>query len=87
MQLILEAQSVGVPFIGNDVGGIKELIKDNYNGFIIQDTNVDRINEIINKISGNPEYYRTNARRVIEAKFSINSMIKNLESLYLSSVK
>ena len=83
---ILEAQSVGVPYIGNNVGGINEVITDNYNGFLISDVKIDEITEIAKRIKSNPIFYRSNARFVIEKKYSLGNMIKDLESLYFTCV-
>lgn len=33
-----EALSLGIPCVGTDVGGIPEIIKDNYNGFLLEAT-------------------------------------------------
>jgi glycosyltransferase involved in cell wall biosynthesis len=83
---ILEAQSVGVPYIGNNVGGISEVISDNYNGFLINEVKIDEIKEITQRIMNKPNFFRNNARAVIEKKYSLEKMIKDLESLYLTCV-
>ena len=51
---ILEAQSVGVPYIGNNIGGISEVISDNYNGFLINEVKIDEIKEITQRIMNKP---------------------------------
>ena len=43
---LLESQAIGVPYIGNSVGGIKEVIKDGYNGFLIEDIDISKIIKI-----------------------------------------
>jgi phosphatidylinositol alpha-1,6-mannosyltransferase len=84
---LLEAQSVGVPYIGNSVGGIGEVVKDSYNGFIIDKIDFEEINDRINKIEENAIYYRSNARKVVEEKYSLDKTIISIEKLYMESLK
>jgi len=84
---LLEAQSVGVPYIGNSVGGIGEVVKDGYNGFIFESVDIKKFTEAILKIKENPSFYRKNSRKVVEKGFSIEHMVKSIEKQYLESVK
>jgi glycosyltransferase involved in cell wall biosynthesis len=83
---ILEAQSVGVPYIGNDVGGVGEVISNNYNGFLIDKININEIDRITKRIREQPDFYRKNARAVIEKNYSLEKMIEDLKSLYCEYV-
>lgn len=83
---LLESQACGVPYIGNSVGGIKEVIKNGYNGFLIEDIDVAKVLDITSKIMANPEFYRKNAREIIEHKYSHKRRIAEIEKLYLESV-
>ena len=42
---ILEAMAAGLPIIATDVGAISESVKNNFNGFLIRDKNIDDIFE------------------------------------------
>jgi len=84
---LLEAQAVGVPYIGNNVGGIGEVVKDGYNGFLLNSFDIDNVKDRIIKLKENPIYYRKNARKVIEEKFSLDKMVKKIEKIYVESLK
>ncbi|BFI73745.1 glycosyl transferase [Nanoarchaeota archaeon] len=56
---VIEALGHGLPVIVNNGLGSKELIKDGYNGYIIND--IDEAVEKINKILDNPKKYIENA--------------------------
>ncbi len=63
--VLMEAISYGLPIISTNVSGIPEICKNNYNGFLIQEKNV---NEIVNAIT---KLY--NDKTLIK-QFSINSL-------------
>lgn len=83
---LLEAQSVGVPYFGNSAGGIGEVVKDGHNGFIIDKVDFLKIRDKINRIEENASYYRSNARKVVEEKYSLDKAIINIEKLYIESL-
>lgn len=55
---ILEAMAYGIPSIVPNVGGPTELIKDGYNGFCIDVSNVDYIVHSVEKVLEENEYRR-----------------------------
>lgn len=79
----------GTPVITNDTGDIATVLKDNENGFLVNDCCVDNIKEVLNKCFAlNHETYikmRSSARRTAEEKldFSVyaDSLCSFLESL------
>ena len=40
---MMEALSVGIPLLGPDVGGVSEIIKNGYNGFLVPIKDVDSL--------------------------------------------
>lgn len=46
---IIEANSLGVPVIGANIGGIPEIIKQNETGFIFEPNNVFELKDILIK--------------------------------------
>jgi|GEM_PF-3763891 len=83
---ILEAQSVGVPYIGNRVGGIGEVIQSGVNGFLFDTFDVDAIKKAISAVSLQPDRFRINSRKAVAENFSITSMLTKIEKCYLSSL-
>lgn len=78
---ILEAQSVGLPVIGSNVGGIPEIITSGYNGFLI---NFEKNNEVINILnqcinldSNQYSVYSKNSLKNFTGRFSIDNYTKN----------
>ncbi|WP_434655850.1 glycosyltransferase family 4 protein [Thermoanaerobacterium thermosaccharolyticum] len=63
--VILEAMSMGVPVIASNVGGIPEIVYNNYNGLLFEPGNID---ELVNKI----KYLINNEK--IRYNLSINSV-------------
>lgn len=51
---LLEALACGLPIIATDVGGTKELVKENINGFVIEKESVEQIRNAIQKYLQNP---------------------------------
>ena len=52
---LLEAMACQIPIIASNVGGNKELIKNNENGFLIEPDSIDEINEKIILLSNDPQ--------------------------------
>lgn len=82
--VIYESFSFGVPVIGSRIGGIPELIKEGYNGFLFEAGNVEELEGIIGKLTTNTSQLRRLSERASESikKYDINEHIKKLEKLY-----
>lgn len=48
--VLLEAMASGLPVVGSNSGGIPEIIKDNYNGFLVEERDVKGLAEKITEI-------------------------------------
>lgn len=75
--LILEAMQQGVPVITTDIGGNPELIKDGYNGILIEYNNKNQIKEAILKLWFDQDLQQKfidNSLKELE-KFSLDKMI------------
>lgn len=71
---IMEACSVGMPVIATDVGGNKEIVRDNFNGYLLKnDFDIENLKNIILKINSlsYDEYKKLclNSRQIWEQKF------------------
>lgn len=53
----LEANITGLPAIGLNQGGVSDVIKDNFNGYLIKEYSVNELFDIINKFISDKKYY------------------------------
>ena len=78
--VVKEAMSVGCICIVSKTVGIEELIQDNINGYIIDPTDFNRINELIVNIYTNKDEFQrisNNAIEQIKVKFDANNNMNN----------
>jgi glycosyltransferase involved in cell wall biosynthesis len=83
---LIEAAACGLPIIATDVGGNPEIVKNDYNGMLIQAADPDAICDALitfDRDTTQLEKMGTNSRMIAEECFSIDSMVSKLESLYL----
>ena len=65
---LLEAMAASKPIIATNVGGIKDIIKNNYNGLLIKEKSSEEIVNAINKLISNKNLSKKlalNARKTI----------------------
>jgi len=82
--VLLEAMSCGLPCIGTDVAGIKEIIKHKENGYLC-DTDAASIKKAILDVLNNKrlkEKLSENARKTIVEHFSLESILKKEREIY-----
>jgi glycosyltransferase involved in cell wall biosynthesis len=82
---LLEALAMHVPVVATKVGGVSEVIIDNYNGLLVQPGNIGYMVENILAIKNNPDMankFRENGRHVVETKFSFEDRVRKIETLY-----
>ena len=51
--VILEAMASGLPIVASDSGGIPAIIKNNFNGFLVKEKDINDINNKINLLLNN----------------------------------
>lgn len=76
---LLEAMACGVPVIGTNVPGIKEIIKNNQDGYLCE-TSVESIRETIKKVLANED--PVNGRKTIVEGFSLKKTIEKEMKIY-----
>jgi glycosyltransferase involved in cell wall biosynthesis len=80
-EVILESFSFGIPVIASNVGGIPEIVKENYNGFLFESENVNQLIEKIEFIEKNPKIIleiSKNCVKTIEEKFLPEHMLERI---------
>ena len=81
--VLLEGLSAKTPIIATNISAIPEIIKNNYNGYLFEKNNFKQLSDLIFKVynSDNSEIIN-NGRKLIEEKFSLEKMSKNISEIY-----
>ncbi|SHH48520.1 glycosyltransferase [Tepidibacter thalassicus] len=82
---LIEGMSLGKPSVGTKIGGIPEVIIDNYNGFLVPVRDSESLAIAILKLIEDEElrnYMGKNAKKLMEEKFTVYNMTKKIEKLY-----
>jgi glycosyltransferase involved in cell wall biosynthesis len=85
---ILEAMSYGKPVISTNVGGIPEIVKPGFNGWLFQPGDRDALNGIILEVLAEKEKlkeYGINSMSV-SAGYTPQSVVKSLDQLYAKMI-
>jgi len=83
---LMEAMASGLGVIGSDVGGIRSLIQDRYNGLLVRPADIRGLSDKILELLQNPDqakYLGNNARIFINQNFSQEKMVLETEKVYL----
>ena len=77
---------MGKPVISTTAnGGAYDLIKDGYNGFMVEQNNEDELAEAIEKILENDELEKSmgiNSKKIIESEYSYKDMAKGFKRAF-----
>jgi len=86
--VIYESFSFGVPVIGSRIGGIPELIKDGYNGFLFEAGNIEELENVLDKVIRKPEQLREMGKNASDSvkKYEIADHISKLMKIYREAV-
>ena len=87
---IVEYFAAGKPVIATDVGGVKEIIEDNQNGFLIEFGNIEQLAEKFSQLMKDDNLRRkfaAKAKKDLQYKFSETQMIDKLEKLFQNQIK
>ena len=84
-RVLVQAAAVGIPSIAFNVDGVSEILKDNYNGFLIEPTDIKQLVERIIKYIDNKELIRIhgkNGQNVVRNRWSIEGMVRKIDQIY-----
>lgn len=84
--VILEAMASGLPVVATRVGGVPELVRDEYNGVLVSPKDHVALADAINNFLSNRQLYRrVSAQNVETAKrYSWRGIAERIDALYVS---
>ena len=83
--VILEALSSGTPSVATDVGGVRELIVDGSNGYVVPRGDAERLSACVLSMFQSPEirdHLGRCGREYVQKHFSIDRMVDETAALY-----
>jgi N-acetyl-alpha-D-glucosaminyl L-malate synthase BshA len=83
--VLLEAMACGTPVIGSDVGGIPDIIKDGYNGFLVSEKSPEGLADKIIELVSNEkmaEEFSINGLKIVKERFSWEIVTERFYRLY-----
>ena len=86
---ILEAMRAGLPVIASDVGGVKEAVEDDVNGFLIPKGDAGLLKDrLISLLSSEELRLRMGkaSRKKFQRGFTISQMVEKTISVYNSAI-
>ncbi|MDU4934713.1 MAG: glycosyltransferase family 4 protein [Peptostreptococcaceae bacterium] len=83
--VILEAMSFNKPIVAMNVGSINEVVRSNYNGYLIDPNNYDEFILKLIDLKNSKEqikYYGENSKAIIESNYGIDKYVDRIISIY-----
>ncbi len=87
---ILEAMAAGLAVISSPVGGIPEVVRDGYNGFLVAPGDVEVLAEKLGILANDPhlcEVMGQRSREIVERELDVKPYVERLVALYESITK
>ena len=89
-RVLVQAAAVGIPSVAFDVDGVPEIIRDNYNGFLVKSGDVKQLTKRIMQYIDHKELlvlHGKNGRESIKGKWSVEDMIGKIDEIYQNLVR
>lgn len=88
-KVAVEAMNKGLPVIASNIGGIPEVVKDGYNGFLFKAGDVDSLCRIIDIVIKDNELLSKLSKNAVEysKQFSIEDQMKSIKNVYSNILK
>jgi len=84
-RVLVQAAAVGMPSIAFNVDGVPEIIRDDYNGFLVRVGDVEQLAKRIIQYIDHKELlvlHGKNGRELIKGKWSIEDMVEKIDKIY-----
>jgi L-malate glycosyltransferase len=88
--VILESMAAGKPVIATNVGGSPEMVVNDITGYLVPPADSSAMAGAITALLQNPDKARAMGaagRKVVQEKFTVETMVKKYEELYFSLLK
>ena len=82
---LLEAMSMGIPSVGTDVIGIKDLIIHGETGLLVKEGDFNELASSVINLIENPEMlsiFSLNAKKIADENYNLEDGIKNYQKFY-----
>lgn len=89
-RVLVQAAAVGIPLIAFNVDGVPEIIKNNYNGFLVRPKDVEELADRIIRYINNRELINLQGQRgreFVKDKWSIEDMVNKIDGIYQELIK
>lgn len=83
--VLLEAMACGVPVVATNVGGIPELVRNGYNGYVVQTGDAAALRKVLRKLISDKQHLNQlskNALKTVQTEFSLQKQLTAFESVY-----
>lgn len=87
---LIEGMCVGKPCVGTNTGGVPEVIKDGYNGFLVPPGDSAGLAEAVLKLLRDPGLGKTmgeRGRELVTERFTAGAMARDIGELYEAVIK
>ena len=84
-RVLVQAAAVGIPSVAFNVDGVPEIIRDDYNGFLVRVGDVEQLAKRIIQYIDHKELlvlHGKNGRELIKGKWSIEDMVEKIDEIY-----
>ena len=89
-RVLVQAAAVGVPSVAFNVDGVPEIVKDEYNGFLVKPRDVNQLADKIIKYIDNRvliKLHGQNGRNFVNGKWSIENMVNKVDEIYQNLIE
>lgn len=87
--VILEAMASGLPIICTEVGGMREIIKEGENGFMVSTKNIEELSEKVLMLLQDDELRKNISKnnKIAVKKYDLENVVERIEKIYEATAK
>ncbi len=88
--VLIEAQSLGIPVVASNVGGIPEIIKDKQTGILVEPADPQALSAVVMELINDPPRMKLMseaAKNWVRNRFRLENMVENISVIYQEVLK